>query len=166
MNQKKNSAMNETMDRRRFLRFSGTCALAVLAGSACTRLEPGETAGALTTCPYALTNDPYPGQCSNYIDSNGSGYCDLSENLSAKSSADNANTTADQLQATAVQEPAAQPTQAATAPAQAEPRAPQSGELVVLCQRGCSYPGHCRKFRDQDGSGICDLSEGIDPSEL
>jgi hypothetical protein len=166
MNNKNNSSMNEAMNRRRFLRFSGTCALAVLAGAACTRLDSGETAGAVTTCPYALTNDPYPGQCSNYVDSNGSGYCDFSENLSAQSSADNANTTADQTQATATQEPTAQPTQAATATAQAEPSAPQSSELVVLCHRGCSAPGHCRRFRDNDGSGICDLSEGIDPSEL
>lgn len=158
--------MNEAMDRRRFLRFSGTCALAVLAGSACTRLDTGETVGTITTCPYALTNDPYPGQCSNYVDSNGSGYCDLSENLSTQNSTDNANTTADQLQATAAQEPAAQPTQATTATVQAEPSTLPSSQLVVLCHRGCSAPGHCRKFRDQDGSGICDLSEGIDPSEL
>ncbi len=143
------------MDRRRFLRLSGTCALAVLAGSACTRLDSSGTAEAVTTCPYALANDPYPGQCSNYIDSNGSGYCDLSEDLNAQS----ANITADQAQASVVQEPTAQPTQAATPTA-------QSSELVVVCRRGCSYPGHCRRFRDNDGSGICDLSEGIDPSEL
>jgi hypothetical protein len=109
-----------------------------------------------------LTNDPYPGQCSNYVDSTGSGYCDLSEDLNAQ----NANHTADQAQTSVVQETAAQPTQAVTPTAQAEPSAPQFGELVVLCQRGCSAPGHCRRFRDNDGSGICDMSEGIDPSEL
>ena len=164
MNQKEYSSLNEAMDRRRFLRFSGTCALAVVAGAACTRLDTGETAGAVTTCPYALTNDPFPGQCSNYIDSNGSGYCDFSENLSAPSSADNANNTAGQSQATATQELTAQPSQPATA--QTEQSAPQSSQLVVLCQRGCRYPGHCRRFRDNDGSGICDLAEGIDPSEM
>lgn len=157
MTNKNNSSMNEAIDRRRFLKFSGTCALAALAGAACTRLDTGETAGAVTTCPYALTNDPFPGQCSNYVDNNGSGYCDLSDNLSAQSSPDNPNIPSEH-------EPTAQPTQAATA--QTEQSAPQSGELVVLCQRGCRYPGHCRRFRDNDGSGICDLSEGIDPSEL
>jgi len=147
--------MNEAMDRRKFLRFSGTCVLAVLAGSACTRLDSGGTAAAITICPYALDNDPYPGQCSNFVDSTGSGYCDLSEDMNAQS----ANNTADQAQAPATQEPTAQATQAATPTA-------QSSKLVVLCQRGCSYPGHCRRFRDNDGSGICDLSEGINPSEL
>jgi len=28
-----------------------------------------------------------------------------------------------------------------------------------VCDRGCSYPGECRRFIDQDGNGICDLSE-------
>lgn len=28
-------------------------------------------------CPYGLSYDPYPGQCSRYIDINGSGSCDL-----------------------------------------------------------------------------------------
>jgi hypothetical protein len=30
-------------------------------------------------CPYGLVNDPYPGQCSQYIDANGDGICDLSQ---------------------------------------------------------------------------------------
>jgi hypothetical protein len=32
-------------------------------------------------CPFGMVNDPYPGQCSNYIDSDNSGYCDHSEKL-------------------------------------------------------------------------------------
>jgi hypothetical protein len=162
-----NDLMKETMDRRRFLRFSGTCALAVLAGSACTRLDSGEAANAISTCPYALINDPYPGQCVNYVDSNDSGYCDLSENLSGQTNAGDSKDSAGESQATATQEPTEeQAPQTATAAAPTEQKPPQSSGLVVLCHRGCSYPGHCRRFRDQDGSGICDLSEGIDPSEL
>jgi hypothetical protein len=30
-------------------------------------------------CPYGLVNDPYPGRCGRYRDSNGNGYCDLSQ---------------------------------------------------------------------------------------
>jgi hypothetical protein len=30
-------------------------------------------------CPYGLVNDPYPGQCRQYIDSSGDGICDLSQ---------------------------------------------------------------------------------------
>ncbi len=47
-------------------------------------IEPLATAtpaAVLTTarCPYGLVNDPYPGKCRRYVDSNGNGYCDLSE---------------------------------------------------------------------------------------
>lgn len=30
-------------------------------------------------CPAGLVNDPYPGRCKRYRDSNGNGYCDFSE---------------------------------------------------------------------------------------
>ena len=33
----------------------------------------------VATCPRGLFNDPYPGRCRHYIDSNGSGFCDYSE---------------------------------------------------------------------------------------
>jgi len=30
-------------------------------------------------CPLGLLNDPYPGRCKRYVDSNGNGVCDYSE---------------------------------------------------------------------------------------
>ncbi len=55
-------------------------------------LEPGEhetptaTATPLATatpgtvaCPFGQVNDPYPGQCKRYVDTNDNGICDLSE---------------------------------------------------------------------------------------
>lgn len=30
-------------------------------------------------CPFGLTDDPYPGSCARYVDSNKDGLCDLSE---------------------------------------------------------------------------------------
>jgi hypothetical protein len=30
-------------------------------------------------CPRGVVNDPYPGKCRQYRDTDGSGYCDLSE---------------------------------------------------------------------------------------
>ncbi len=65
----------------------------------CDLSEPGfvpetETSGVLTTtepmlasstttatvaCPFGRVNDPYPGQCNRYVDSNHNGICDLSE---------------------------------------------------------------------------------------
>lgn len=32
-----------------------------------------------TTCPYGMLNDPFPGQCSRYMDISGDGFCDLSQ---------------------------------------------------------------------------------------
>ena len=34
-----------------------------------------------------------------------------------------------------------------------------SGTTSVRCNRGCSYPGHCRRYEDTNGNNICDLSE-------
>jgi hypothetical protein len=34
-----------------------------------------------------------------------------------------------------------------------------SSSCVVRCQRGCSYPGHCRRYVDANGNGRCDLGE-------
>lgn len=31
----------------------------------------------------------------------------------------------------------------------------------VICDQGCAYPGQCRRFIDQNGNGICDLTECI-----
>jgi len=36
-----------------------------------------------TDCPYGLVDDPYPGQCSLYVDENGDGICDLSQEAAA-----------------------------------------------------------------------------------
>lgn len=49
--------------------------------------------------------------------------------------------------ATATVEPTAAPTQAAATACQ------------VRCPRGCAYPGHCRRYTDQNGNRLCDLGE-------
>ena len=36
-------------------------------------------ARAQALCPRGLVDDPYPGRCRRYIDSNNNGYCDLSQ---------------------------------------------------------------------------------------
>jgi hypothetical protein len=119
--------------RRDFLIAAGCgCAGLVLAGSGCSRLR-GTTAASALVCPFGYRNDPWPGQCYRYVDSNGSGYCDYSEAMTATGS----ETT----------------TQAGNSTARET--------LVILCDRGCSAPGQCGRFIDSDGSGICDLSEGV-----
>ena len=44
-------------------------------------------------CPYGLINDPFPGQCSRYIDVNGDGICDLSQAVAATSTTGTGSTT-------------------------------------------------------------------------
>lgn len=42
-------------------------------------LGPSSTALAWDDCPKGVVNDPYPGLCSRYIDTNGDGICDHSQ---------------------------------------------------------------------------------------
>ncbi len=44
-------------------------------------------------CPYGLVNDPFPGQCSRYIDVNGDGICDLSQAVAATSTTSTGSST-------------------------------------------------------------------------
>jgi hypothetical protein len=46
-----------------------------------------------TSCPYGMVNDPYPGQCSRYIDFSGDGICDLSQATAAATTTDTSSTT-------------------------------------------------------------------------
>jgi hypothetical protein len=54
--------------------------------------------------------------------------------------------------------PAAAPT---TVPTQASVAASQNTAATcsVRCRRGCSFPGHCRRYIDSNGNGKCDLGE-------
>ena len=36
---------------------------------------------------------------------------------------------------------------------------PTSSSCTVICDRGCSFPGECRRYIDLNGNGICDLTE-------
>jgi hypothetical protein len=54
--------------------------------------------------------------------------------------------------------------QTPTAAPQVENTAPawqdnSSSACTVLCDRGCSYPGNCRRYRDSNNNGRCDLGE-------
>ena len=52
-----------------------------------------------------------------------------------------------------------QPTEVAQA--QVIEESASSSTCVVQCQKGCSYPGHCRRYRDSNGNNRCDLSECV-----
>lgn len=125
-----------TIDRRKFLKITGCGAVIALVGSGCSR-----TTEAKAACPYGLTNDPYPGECRRYVDSNGSGFCDYSENTNTQ-------------QATSTAIPSA-PAATATQPIQSTPTV----QGVAVCNRGCRYPGDCGQYIDNNNTGICDWSE-------
>ncbi len=36
---------------------------------------------------------------------------------------------------------------------------PASPSCTVVCDKGCVYPGQCRRYIDANGNGICDLTE-------
>jgi hypothetical protein len=128
---------NTTMDRRKFLKVAGCGAVVALVGGGCSLATK---AGA--TCPFGRTNDPYPGECSRYVDLNGNGICDLSE----------ISTTTEQL-ATAT------PSSAVETTATTDTVQPAASSSQTICQRNCRYPGHCGRYTDTNGTGQCDLSE-------
>ncbi len=65
-------------------------------------------------------------------------------------------TTAAAATTVATSTPAATATAVATA---TTPDAPVATACTVRCNRGCSYPGHCRRYSDSNGNGLCDLGE-------
>jgi len=86
-------ARSRLLSRRTFLAFGGVAAaagIAVVAGYkavlGANPVEASESSNQITmtqqeegvACPFGLVNDPYPGQCRHYRDSNGDGICDYS----------------------------------------------------------------------------------------
>ena len=72
-------------------------------------------------------------------------------------------------QATHTTEATAQPTSTVASPTQ-NPTQTETPTVVnavpltengctVRCQRGCSYPGHCRRYTDANNNSLCDLGE-------
>ncbi len=55
----------------------------------------------------------------------------------------------------------AEPTVASTVPVVQEVPVDAASQqsCTVLCPRGCSYPGHCRRYVDANGNGLCDRGE-------
>jgi len=82
-----------SLSRRAFLAFGGAATAVILAAIAgykaildASPVEVSQSSNELTTtqqesgvaCPFGLVNDPYPGRCKHYRDSNGDGICDYS----------------------------------------------------------------------------------------
>ncbi len=85
-------AAGNSLSRRAFLVFGGAAtavAAAVVAGYQVLHTNTAEASQSSTelaavqqesgvACPFGLVNDPYPGRCRHYRDSNGDGFCDYS----------------------------------------------------------------------------------------
>jgi hypothetical protein len=83
----------KSLSRRAFLAFGGTATAVIFAAIAGYRAildaspaEASESSNQLATtqqeggvaCPFGVVNDPYPGRCRHFRDSNGDGMCDYS----------------------------------------------------------------------------------------
>ena len=97
-------------------------------------------------CPYGWVDDPYPGECDLYIDTDGDGICDLSQGRPvAVPDEEQVSLAGPDL----VGEPDAQ-------------ASPAVATILTACPLGLvndPYPGECRRYVDNDRNGICDLSE-------
>lgn len=91
-------------------------------------------------CPYGLVNDPYPGQCSRYIDINGDGICDLSQSVASTSTTSSQSTSHSSSQNTA----------------------PDSSSGVQDVQNGSSDPSNASAVQDP---GIGGLDGGAPPAD-
>jgi hypothetical protein len=56
------------------MRFLLILLLVILSGCAVESSEQTQV-----SCPRGISNDPYPGQCGQYIDNNANGICDQGE---------------------------------------------------------------------------------------
>jgi len=133
--------------------------------------DPGQgtaSSQAITVaCPFGLVNDPYPGKCRRYIDRDGDDICDLSvpQDVGQASLPDNDDTgqlsTPDQdVGQASLPDNVDDAGQASPTPTPA-PSVPQP-QAGVACPFGLvndPYPGQCQRYVDQNGDGICDLSE-------
>jgi hypothetical protein len=100
--------------------------------------DGGDSSTVERVCPFGLVDDPYPGACKLYVDADGDGICDLSQNHPA-----------------ATVQPAAEQDAAPPTPA-GEPN------VLTACPLGLvndPYPGECKWYVDTNGNSICDLSE-------
>lgn len=138
---------------------AATTAIAPTAAAATTQANTAATTTAETRVILCDRGCGAPGQCGRFVDSDGSGVCDLSEGIVISVSAA-ATATPTATVATAVTGSATAGLATATPTATNTPAA-TAAALVVLCDRGCRYPGSCGRYIDNDGTGICDLSEGI-----
>jgi cytochrome b len=130
------------MSRRDFLKLMGVVGLASAIAVSFT-LDKDDTVQAASSSTTAL-------------DQSGQAVAQVAETATVESTA----TTVSPAQAST---PAAAPTVVAnnvtTAPVQQVPQSSVSTSCQVRCNRRCSYPGNCHRYRDTNANNLCDEGE-------
>lgn len=149
-------AGKRALSRRQFLYFASGAAAATLVGGLLTRQDASASTELANTTE--LSPDQLPGsqQAASFDEPSSTG-------TTLSTGTTQTAVTSDPT-ATPPPEVVATPTAAVLAVPVAEPTATatpvQTQQLTApVCNRGCSYPGHCRRYTDQNGNGICDLTE-------
>jgi hypothetical protein len=133
----------EKINRRDFIRLAGTSVAATVFMSGCSLVSKSNKSAASGVCPHNLVNDPWPGECREYVDQDGNGICDYSEKQNVNevdvSEMSGSITADDDVTASGV----------------------TINQTVFQCFRGCVYPGECRRYTDENDNSICDYTENI-----
>ncbi len=103
-------------------------------------------------CPYGLTNDPYPGQCSRYIDLNGDGICDLSQSVAATSTSTQSTTTSQSSSQSSAHSTSSQNT------------ASDSSSGANSVQNGSPDPSNASAIQDTGSGGLDSGAPPVDAS--
>jgi hypothetical protein len=87
----------------------------------------------------------------------------LTDQAAVQASVTTTSTTTVEETSVAIETATASPVIEPTAIATVEPTAAPTQAVVTACQvrcpKGCSYPGRCRRYVDQNGNRLCDLGE-------
>lgn len=137
----------------RFRRAWAGAVLMVLIGMFVLTLAP--PAWAWDDCPKGLVNDPYPGACSRYVDTNNDGICDHSQPAPAAPT-----TTAAPITATTASPTTVSPATATTA----SPTPSTSSSLVSSTTAGTSSPAAATDGTEADSAQAAAMALATPPS--
>jgi len=136
----------QTNGRREFLKVMGVTSVAAMfaLGETLDSLRSSAAVSLDTTATSSVVSQAAATQPSYTITTN------TPSASSTQTAATQVNTPAPTATATAV---------ASNSSAAVSSTGSTTSICFVRCNRGCSYPGHCRKYTDANGNGKCDLGE-------
>lgn len=124
--------------RRDFLRLMGVVSAAALV-AAHSAMESDNTTGTQNANAAQNSQSQASSQSSSSLESSGSGASSSASSASGAASSASSSSNA--------------------ASSDISDSNASSSQCVVRCNRGCSYPGRCRRYTDSNSNGRCDLGE-------